>query len=152
AGDFAGAVVMVHSKVLATWEDLFAEYLKAPAIIDAAVKGKAAAIAFISTREGALLYPHINNFKGEGDRIPMILVARDDGERIGKLVAAGRKVEMALSVPNQAGGPFSTSNVMGEIRGSEKPDEFVILGAHLDSWELGKGALDDGCNAALVID
>src|SRR5262249_38385952 len=98
AGDFAGAVVMVHSKVLATWEDLFAEYLKAPAIIDAAVKGKAAAIAFISTREGSLLYRHINNFKGEVDRIPMILVARDDGERIGKLVAAGRKVQMALSV------------------------------------------------------
>ena len=41
---------------------------------------------------------------------------------------------------------------MGELRGSEKPDEFVILGAHLDSWELGTGALDNGCNAALVID
>jgi Zn-dependent M28 family amino/carboxypeptidase len=34
----------------------------------------------------------------------------------------------------------------------EKPDEFVILGAHLDSWELGTGALDNGCNAALVVD
>jgi len=42
--------------------------------------------------------------------------------------------------------------VIGEIKGSEKPDEFVILGAHLDSWELGTGALDNGCNAALVID
>src|SRR3974390_1745351 len=36
--------------------------------------------------------------------------------------------------------------------GSEKPDEFVVLGAHVDSWELGTGALDNGCNAALVID
>jgi Zn-dependent M28 family amino/carboxypeptidase len=42
--------------------------------------------------------------------------------------------------------------VVAEIKGSEKPDEFVILGAHLDSWELGTGALDNGCNAALVID
>src|SRR5205823_13128247 len=39
-----------------------------------------------------------------------------------------------------------------EIRGYEKPDEAVILGAHLDSWELGTGALDNGCNAALVIE
>lgn len=43
-------------------------------------------------------------------------------------------------------------NVMAELRGREKPDEFVILGAHLDSWELGTGALDNGCNAALVVD
>ncbi len=42
--------------------------------------------------------------------------------------------------------------MVAELRGSEKPDEFVILGAHLDSWELGTGALDNGCNAALVID
>ena len=35
---------------------------------------------------------------------------------------------------------------------AEKPDEFVILGAHLDSWDLGTGALDNGCNAALVVD
>jgi Zn-dependent M28 family amino/carboxypeptidase len=46
----------------------------------------------------------------------------------------------------------AASNVVAEIRGSEKPDEFVILGAHLDSWELGTGALDNGCNAALVVD
>jgi Zn-dependent M28 family amino/carboxypeptidase len=43
-------------------------------------------------------------------------------------------------------------NVIAEIRGREKPDEFVLLTAHLDSWDLGKGALDAGCNAALVIE
>ncbi len=57
-----------------------------------------------------------------------------------------------LSVPNKIGGPITASNVVAELRGNEKPDEFVILGAHLDSWELGTGALDNGCNAALVID
>jgi Zn-dependent M28 family amino/carboxypeptidase len=43
-------------------------------------------------------------------------------------------------------------NVVAEIRGREKPDEFVLLASHLDSWDLGKGALDAGCNAALVIE
>jgi Zn-dependent M28 family amino/carboxypeptidase len=38
------------------------------------------------------------------------------------------------------------------VKGREKPEEVVILGAHLDSWDLGRGALDDGCNIALVID
>ena len=42
--------------------------------------------------------------------------------------------------------------MVAELRGSDKPDEFVVLGAHLDSWDLGTGALDNGCNAALVVD
>jgi len=42
--------------------------------------------------------------------------------------------------------------VVAEIRGREKPNEFVVIGAHLDSWELGTGALDNGCNAALTIE
>jgi Zn-dependent M28 family amino/carboxypeptidase len=53
---------------------------------------------------------------------------------------------------NKIGGPIEQQNVVGEIRGYEKPDEIVVLGAHLDSWELGTGALDNGCNAALVIE
>src|SRR2546430_17614485 len=52
----------------------------------------------------------------------------------------------------RVGGPIEQENVVGEIRGGEKPDEVVILAAHLDSWELGTGALDNGCNAALVIE
>jgi carboxypeptidase Q len=55
-------------------------------------------------------------------------------------------------MPNRIGGPMEQENVVAEIRGREKPDEFVILAAHLDSWELGTGALDNGCNAALVIE
>ena len=50
------------------------------------------------------------------------------------------------------GGPVEQENVVGEVRGYEKPDEVVLLGAHLDSWELGTGALDNGCNAALVVE
>src|SRR6202011_3891862 len=84
--------------------------------------------------------------------LPMVLVAREDGERIGRLLTSGHPVWADLSIPNQIGGPIKAANVVAEIRGSEKPDEFVILGAHLDTWELGTGALDNGCNAALVVD
>src|SRR5438477_7345463 len=69
-----------------------------------------------------------------------------------RLLAAGNLVWADLSIANQIGGPIKASNVVAEIRGNEKLDEFVIVGAHLDSWELGTGALDNGCNAALVIE
>jgi len=121
-------------------------------VIDAAVKGKVRAIAFIATREHDVLYRHTNAMGGEIDRIPMVLVAREDGERIGRLLTSGHPVWADLSIPNEIGGPVAASNVVAEIKGSEQPEEFVILGAHLDSWELGTGALDNGCNSALVVD
>jgi carboxypeptidase Q len=152
AGNISGKIVLVHSTVLKTWDDLFAEYSNAPPVITAALKGKAVGVAFIATREHDILYRHTNTAEGEIDRIPQVLLAREDGERIGRLLASGHPVWADLSVPNEIGGPIKTANVVAEIKGSEKPDEFVILGAHLDSWELGTGALDNGCNAALVVD
>src|SRR6202140_4206663 len=152
AGDVSGKIVLVHTVVLKTWDDLFAEYAKAPPVIDLAVKGKAKAVAFMATRDHDILYRHTNSVAGEIDRLPMVLVAREDGERMARLLASGNLVWADLSIPNQIGGPIKAVNVVAEIRGSEKPDEFVIVGAHLDSWELGTGALDNGCNAALVVD
>lgn len=152
AGDIAGAILLVHSEEMRTWDDLFAEYLKAPGVIDRAVKAKALAVAFQSTRPHDLLYRHTNAGDGEIDRIPMVLVAREDAGRMARLLASGQRLYADLSIPNAVGGPITAANVVAEVRGSEKPDEFVILGAHLDSWDLGTGALDNGCNAALVVD
>jgi carboxypeptidase Q len=152
AGDISGKLALVHTTVLKTWDDLFAEYEKAPPVIERAMRGKAKAVAFMATREHDILYRHTNSAEGEIDKLPMVIVAREDGERMARLLAAGNLVWADLSIPNQIGGEIKTSNVVAEITGSEKPDEFVIVGAHLDSWELGTGALDNGCNAALVID
>ena len=74
AGDIAGKIVLVHSTVLKTWDDLFAEYSKAPPVIDLAVKGKAKAIAFMATREHDILYRHTNTGEGEIDRFPWSLL------------------------------------------------------------------------------
>jgi Zn-dependent M28 family amino/carboxypeptidase len=89
---------------------------------------------------------------GRMDPIPEVLLAREDGLRIARLLAKGKPVKMSISVPNKIGPPITTQNVIAELKGSELPNEQVIIGAHLDSWDLGTGALDNGCNAALVID
>lgn len=147
-----GAVLLVHSNTMSSWNDLFEEYVRAPRIIEAALKGHAAGIAFISSRQRDLLYRHTNAQWGNIDKLPMVIVAREDGERIARTIAAGKPVKIEMSVPNMIGGPIQAANVVAELRGSEHPEEFVVVGAHLDSWELGTGALDNGCNAALVID
>jgi carboxypeptidase Q len=152
AGNVTGSIVLIATNEMHTWEDLFAEYLNAPGIIDRAVKARALAIAFQSTRPHDLLYRHTESQAGEINGLPMVQVAREDAGRMMRLLVAGQKLYADLTVPNHVGGPIQATNVVAELRGSEKPDEFVVLGAHLDSWELGTGALDNGCNAALVID
>lgn len=153
AGETAhDAIVLVHSKILETYDDLTDEYRVGPGIIARAKKAGAAAIFWMSTRPNLLLYRHTNAGDGNLEELPQAIVAREDAERIARLLASGQKVRVHFDMPNRVTGPVESENVVAEIRGREKPDEFVLLGAHLDSWELGTGALDDGCNAAMVID
>jgi carboxypeptidase Q len=153
AGNLKGAILLAHSDIGATWPDLFNEYMRPPTIISRAVQDGAAAILWTGARERLLLYRHTNTLNGKIDKIPQAVIAREDALRLARLVAANPgKVHARLSLPNEIGGPIGQENVVGEIRGYQKPDEIVILGAHLDSWELGTGALDNGCNAALVIE
>jgi Zn-dependent M28 family amino/carboxypeptidase len=152
AADLKGKAVLVHSEPMKTWEDLFAEYQRVPIVMDESAKRGVRAILIQSTRPQDLLYRHINTNHGEADKVPALIVAREDAGRLARLLAEKAKVSVDISMPNQLTGPIHTANVVAELRGSEKPDEYVVLGAHLDSWELGTGALDNGCNAALVIE
>ncbi len=148
-----GAILIVHTGISYTWQDLFGEYLQPPPIIDRAVKAGAAAILWTSQRERKLLYRHTNSLDGKIEPIAQAVVAREDALRLQRAAATyPGKVRVRLAMPNKIGGPVDQFNVVGEIRGYEKPDEIVVLGAHLDSWELGTGALDNGCNAAMVIE
>jgi carboxypeptidase Q len=148
-----GAILLVRSDIGSTWADLYNEYLRPPITIEQALKGGARAILWMGGRERLLLYRHTNSLAGEIDKIPQAFVAREDALRLARTIAAyPGKVRARFDMPNKIGGPIEQENVVGEIRGYEKPDEIVILGAHLDSWELGTGALDNGCNAALVIE
>src|SRR5277367_4599047 len=147
-----GAIVLVHSNFLVTWEQLTAEYDIAPAIIERAMKGGAKAVLWMSSRPNLLLYRHTVSVDGQLEKMPQAVVAREDAERIARFLAGGQPVRVHFDMPNRISGPVSAENVVAEIRGREKPDEFVVLGAHLDSWDLGTGALDNGCNSAMVID
>ncbi|HEY3020748.1 MAG TPA: M28 family peptidase, partial [Solirubrobacteraceae bacterium] len=103
-----------------------------------------------SSHPRGLLYRHPVAF-GPPLPFPVAVISREQAQRLRRLAAAG-EVRVKLDIENHAGGAYTARNVVAELRGREKPDEIVILGAHLDSWDLGTGANDNGVNAALVID
>jgi carboxypeptidase Q len=151
ASHLEGALLLVDRAVLETWDDLFAEYANAPPVIERAVAAGAVGILWISTKPYGVLYRHINTH-GEIDALPQAVIAREDGLRLSRFATAGEPLRLRLELPNRIGGPFEVENVIAEIPGSDKADEVVALGAHLDSWDLGSGALDNGANVALVIE
>lgn len=76
--------------------------------------------------------------------IPGASVTAEDADRIARLRAGGVPVRVRLRMDAHAEGDVESANVVGEIRGRERPQEIVLLGGHLDSWDVGTGASDDG--------
>lgn len=151
-GRLRGSIVLVHRPVTETWTDLFNEYDTTGPVIQRAIDGGARAILWTSARDHRLLYRHTETVDGELSAVPMATLAREDALKLARVAThAAKPLRVRLTMPNVVGGPVEVHNVVAEIRGRELPEETVVLGAHLDSWDLGTGALDNGCNSALVI-
>lgn len=150
--DARGKILLLRSQTIATLQDLAVSQRRAMVAAREAAQAGAVAVLLMSTRPRNLLYRHTNVIDGRLDRLPAAVLSRDDALRILRLIESGRRVRMRLDLPNRTGGPVEAENVVAEIRGREKPEEVVILGAHLDSWDLGTGCLDNGCNAAMIVE
>ena len=83
--------------------------------------------------------------------LPMAEIGMEDALLIRRLLAKG-PVTVGFSYQNRISGPVTSNNVIAEIRGSEQPDEWVLVGAHLDSWDLATGAQDDGTGVIMVLE
>jgi carboxypeptidase Q len=94
--------------------------------------------------------PHTGAMKPA--EIPAAALAVPDAEMLHRLVAAGPPVRIAMTLGARVVGDADSANVMGEVRGRELPTEIVLLAAHLDSWDLATGAIDDGAGCAIVIE
>lgn len=81
-------------------------------------------------------------------KIPGAAVSYEDAELLANLAASGR-VRLHVTLTPQTLPEVASYNVIGDIRGTEKPDEIVVLGGHLDSWDLGTGAIDDASGVAV---
>jgi len=81
-------------------------------------------------------------------KIPAAAVTFEDAETLAYLAGTGR-VRVHVTLTPQTLPDATSYNVIGDLRGSEKPDEVVVVGGHLDSWDLGTGALDDGAGVAV---
>jgi carboxypeptidase Q len=91
-------------------------------------------------------FPHTGSMSYENavDTIPAAAISTRDAEIVSDLLAKGEKVELFWKQSCQTLPDVPSHNVIGEIKGSKYPDQIILLGGHLDSWDVGHGAHDDG--------
>ncbi|HET6371895.1 MAG TPA: M28 family peptidase [Candidatus Polarisedimenticolia bacterium] len=147
----SGAIALVSSTEMKSLDDLFVEYIRTAPMLEAASKARVAALLLMSTRPRGLLYRHPVSVNGTIVPMPVGLASREQTARLRRLMERG-PVRVRLKLANVTGGAYESENVIAEICGRERPEEIVLIGAHLDSWDLGTGAEDNGVNVALVLD
>lgn len=120
----------------------------------AAAKLGAVAVLVRSVATASLRTPHTGALRYEDDapKIPAASVTIEDALLIRRLVEGGDPVTVRLVLGARDEPDREGANVVAEIRGREKPEEVVLIGAHLDSWDVGAGAIDDGAGCVIVLE
>ena len=112
---------------------------------------KVNAVLLASEKEFGLLNMSTQSREYQAAPLPVAYAVREEYEQLWHLQEDGH-AEAEVSIEGSLSGkPVQVYNTVAEIRGTEKPDEVVIIGAHLDSWDLGTGATDNGTGSMAVL-
>ncbi|NJL75615.1 MAG: M20/M25/M40 family metallo-hydrolase, partial [Saprospiraceae bacterium] len=152
-----GKIVFFNRPMDATQLNTFAAYGGAAdqrvfGPIRAAKLGAVAAIVrSLTTRLDG--YPHTGStmYDPKEKNIPALAISTNDAVRLSTLLAQ-EKVSIFIKTTCQHLSPKLSYNVIGEIKGKEKPEEIILVGGHLDSWDLGQGAHDDGAGCVQAME
>jgi hypothetical protein len=118
---------------------------------------KAGAIAIIGGQGGSVAQGmHLTHTGALGFNtyydIPVVSMAAEDQEQLERYLEHGKTVRLKINVQNRAtAGAVESANVVGDIRGTEHPEQIVVVGGHLDSWDLASGSTDNGVGATATL-
>lgn len=151
----AGRLVLFNRDMSRTRENGYGKTvaLRVQGPVEAARLG---AVGMLVRSLGTAAYrlPHTGTLRyaEEVPPIPAAAVSEEDADLIHRLRQSDGTVRLYLQLGCETRPEVEEANVVGEITGREQPEEIVLIGAHLDSWDLGTGALDDGFGVAVVLE
>ena len=116
-----------------------------------AAKRGAIAVVIRSVGTDSHRFPHTGMMRYAEDvkKIPIAALSAPDADQLERTLSREGKVSIKMEMTPSWKGERESGNVIGEIVGSETPDEIVLVGGHLDSWDLGTGAIDDGAGIGI---
>jgi hypothetical protein len=149
----AGSWVLVETPVLdddVGLGGLFGLYGDARRVEENAAAVGVAGIVTMSPYPKNLVFRQFAS-SGPDNAMPLLVAAREDAKRALRLLRAGESLSLTATIGVNQQEDISSTNVIAEIPGSTRPDEIVLFGAHIDSHDLGTGALDNGVNVTMLI-
>jgi carboxypeptidase Q len=154
-GSLAGKVVLVDRKMVRMQDGSGYGPISRIRTRGPIIAAKKGALAFMlrqaSTDSHRLGHSGTTGYDGGTVPIPCFSLTIPDADQIDRLQALGGAVTVRLSSTASYVTGTHSQNVVGEIRGREKPDEVILIGAHMDSWDQGTGATDDGTGDAIIL-
>lgn len=122
--------------------------------VEAARRGAlAVVIRSVGTSDERVAHTGGTRYDDEVPRIPAVAISNPDADLLQRQLASGRQVTLSMELSSRHLPPAQSANVVGEIPGrGSAANEIVVLGAHLDSWDITPGAHDDGAGVAIVLE
>jgi hypothetical protein len=87
----------------------------------------------------------------EHELVPAGAISNPDADLLVNMLKRNKPIKIKMTLLSHWGEEYTSQNVIGEITGREKPEEVVVIGGHLDSWDLGTGAIDDASGCAITM-
>ena len=118
-----------------------------------AERGGASALIVRSVGSDSHRFPHTGMMSKKGEKwanIPVVAISNPDADHLRRLHNLKKPLSISLHSGSNWKGDVTSGNVVLDLIGSEKPEEIVLIGGHLDSWDLGTGAVDDGAGIAIT--
>jgi carboxypeptidase Q len=155
AGSLAGRIAMVSQRMVRTQNGAGYRAAVAARVDGAHEAAQRGAVAFMMRSAGTDNHRivHTGTVRYTAGRVPIpaFAVSNPDADQIERLAALGETVRVRLVSGASYRSDAHSQNVVADVRGSDRAQEVVLLGAHLDSWDQGTGAIDDGTGTAIII-
>jgi carboxypeptidase Q len=137
-----GRIVLINAP-FTTYEDTRPFRSNGPS---RAARYGAVAVLVRSVGPPGLRLPHTGGLQYSSDapQIPAAAITTEDADRLQRMADRGSHIVVRLQMDAHVEPDVESANVIGELRGRERPDELVVIGGHIDSWDVGAGASDDG--------
>ncbi len=108
-------------------------------------------IRSVGTSDERFAHTGALRYTAEAPRVPAFAISNPDADTLERQFASGKSVRLLMSSNSRELPQARSANVIGEVPGTDRASEIVILGAHLDSWDPGVGAIDDGAGVAIMV-
>lgn len=151
-----GRIVFIHDRMDDTRDGSGYGRAVGKRVNGPAVAAELGAVALLirsaGTDNNRLAHTGTTRYKDGVPRIPAAALSNPDADMLEAQLASGEPVRVGLEITSRYLPDTVSANVIGEVIGREKPEEIVLLAAHLDSWDVGTGAHDDGAGCAILME